>query len=96
MSAHPFQLSAERVHRGDSPCKRTDAVPSAMVYRLLAQRVDDMWLTRLFVYACSLGATVSVPCYIPLPAYNIRRGGAFSAVLEGASRGIPASNQTWP
>lgn len=32
-----------------------------------------------------LGASVSVPYYVPLPAFNIRRGGGFSAVLEGAT-----------
>lgn len=32
-----------------------------------------------------LGASVSVPYYVPLPTFNIRRGGGFSAVLEGAT-----------
>mmetsp|Transcript_17112 Transcript_17112/g.51192 ORF Transcript_17112/g.51192 Transcript_17112/m.51192 type:complete len:587 (+) Transcript_17112:144-1904(+) len=34
---------------------------------------------------CLLGASVSVPYYVPLPTFNIRRGGSFSAVLEGAT-----------
>ncbi len=39
------------------------------------------WATIALVFL--LGASVSVPYYVPLPAFNIRRGGAFSAVLEG-------------
>ena len=64
-------------------------VPTAMASDG-AMRVADICLTALRVCLCSLGATVSVPYYIPLPAYNIRRGGAFSAVLEGVSRGMVA------
>ena len=30
-----------------------------------------------------LGAGWAVPYYVPLPAYNLRKGGSFSAVLEG-------------
>lgn len=32
---------------------------------------------------CMLGACWSPPYYIPLPAYNLRKGGSYSAVLEG-------------
>ena len=32
-----------------------------------------------------LGAGWAVPYYVPLPAYNLRKGGNFSAVLEGKS-----------
>jgi sugar phosphate permease len=41
------------------------------------------WATVALVFL--LGASVSVPYYVPLPAFNIRRGGSFSAVLEGAT-----------
>lgn len=30
-----------------------------------------------------LGAGWAVPYYVPLPAYNLRKGGSYSAVLEG-------------
>lgn len=31
-----------------------------------------------------LGAGWAVPYYVPLPAYNLRKGGSYSAVLEGS------------
>lgn len=38
----------------------------------------------IFVIMVLLGAGWAVPYYIPLPAYNLRKGGQYSAVLEGA------------
>lgn len=39
----------------------------------------------VFVMVTLLGAGWSAPYYIPLPAYNLRKGGSYSAVLEGVS-----------
>lgn len=49
----------------------------------LLQTGIPAWATISLVFL--LGASVSVPYYVPLPAFNIRRGGSFSAVLEGGA-----------